>query len=129
MRDDPPGTESQAWNRGDARSPSFAPRFRSAQLPMADILQLTRWPGRDRSASIISSHREENSRPRSLSPIRNIVVNDNVAAMEPRRGPIYDLLSHDLHAAAASGRAEFWMWVSRNQSFRDRNRTMSWGVG
>ncbi len=49
--------------------------------------------------------------------------------MEARSGAIYDLLSHDLHAAAASGSAEFWMFVSRIQPFRDRNRTVSWGLG
>src|SRR5271155_2725410 len=81
------------------------------------------------SASIISSHRDDNSCRSSLAPIRNIFVNHDVAAMEARSGPIYDLLSHDLHAAAASGSAEFWISGSRVQSFRDRNRTISWGLG
>src|SRR6202050_1176062 len=65
----------------------------------------------------------------ALSPIRNIFVNHDVGATEARSGPIYDLLSHNLHAAAASGSAEFWICVSRIQSFRDRNRTIGWGLG
>ncbi len=49
--------------------------------------------------------------------------------MEARSGPLDDLLSHDLHAAAASGSAEFWISGSRIQSFRDRNRTICRGLG
>src|ERR1700685_3364096 len=57
------------------------------------------------------------------------MVNKDIGALEARVGPIDDLLSHDLHAAAPSGSAESWMWVSRIQSFRDRNRTIGWGLG
>src|ERR1700683_1550963 len=65
----------------------------------------------------------------ALSPIRNIFVNHDVGATAARSVPIYDLLSHNLHAAAASGSSEFWICVSRIQSFRDRNRTIGWGLG
>jgi hypothetical protein len=91
-------------------------RYKTHRDRIGEPLKRRDGPGRDMSASIISSHRDDNGCHSSLSPIRNIFVNHDVGAMEAKSGPIYDLLPHDLHAAAASGSAEFWICVSRIQS-------------
>jgi hypothetical protein len=45
--------------------------------------------------------------------------------METGSGPIDDLLSHDLHAAAAPGRAEFWILPSGRSACQTRGFLLS----
>jgi hypothetical protein len=82
-----------------------------------------------RFVSILSSHRDDDGCPGSLAPTGNILVSHDVGAMKAGSRPIDDLLSHDLHAAAASGSTEFWFRVGYVRSFGDRNRAIGPGVG
>ena len=82
----------------------------------------TSFPCRPRPVAIKSSHRDVHVCLGSLPPIRDIVIDDVVAAVEAGCRSIDDPLSHDQRVPlAASGRAELRTWVGwRYSSLGDR---------